>query len=187
MNTWSLSSRRSLGALSAVALCAVLTLSIFVAGAAGKGVKCVKGAEGGGLPAPRRSALHQGAEGQCDGHGHGQRQGLLLQRLRRAGQVHQICPGARLRTAAGGRPQRQAPAEGRQDLQAEGDREPDRSRRRRTTGTRTVRSDGDLQVGETGRREGPRARRSRQRGVLRRRCNLEPEARTLRPGGVGRR
>jgi hypothetical protein len=39
--------------LSAVALCAVLALSTCVAGAAGKGEKCVKGAEAAGCPLPR--------------------------------------------------------------------------------------------------------------------------------------
>jgi hypothetical protein len=52
MKTWSVSSRRSLGILATVALGAVLAMSIAVAGAAGKGTKCVKGAEAAGCPLP---------------------------------------------------------------------------------------------------------------------------------------
>jgi len=65
MNTWSLSSRRSLGALSAAGLCAVLALSICVAGAAGKGGKCVKGAEAAGCPLPAEARFVKELKGSA--------------------------------------------------------------------------------------------------------------------------
>ena len=65
MNTWSLSSRRSLGTLSAVALCTVLALSVFVTGAAGKGGKCVKGAEAAGCPLPAEARFVKELKGSA--------------------------------------------------------------------------------------------------------------------------
>lgn len=65
MNTWGLSSRRLPGALSAVALCAVLALSAFVAGAAGKGGRCVKGAEATGCPLPAETRFTKELKGSA--------------------------------------------------------------------------------------------------------------------------
>jgi hypothetical protein len=59
MKSWSVSSRRSLGVLSAVVMCAALVLSISVTGAAGKGGKCVKGAEAAGCPLPPESTFEK--------------------------------------------------------------------------------------------------------------------------------
>lgn len=66
MKTWSVSSRRSLGILSAVALCAALVLSISVTGAAGQGGKCVKGAEAIGCPLPAETAFDKKLKGGAD-------------------------------------------------------------------------------------------------------------------------
>ena len=65
MKSWSVSSCRSLGTLSAVALCAVLALSIFVTGAAGKGGKCVKGAEAAGCPLPAEARFYKDLNGSA--------------------------------------------------------------------------------------------------------------------------
>ena len=65
MKTWSFSSRRSLGTLSAMALCAVLVLSICVGGAAGKGGKCVKGAEAAGCPLPAEARFNKELKGSA--------------------------------------------------------------------------------------------------------------------------
>lgn len=59
MKSWSVSSRRSLAVLSAVALCAALALSISVAGAAGKDGRCAKGAEAVGCPLPAESRFEK--------------------------------------------------------------------------------------------------------------------------------
>src|SRR4051794_25408945 len=59
MKTWSVSSRRSLGTLSAVALCAALALSIFATGAAGGKPKCVKGAEAAGCTLPAEASFNK--------------------------------------------------------------------------------------------------------------------------------
>jgi hypothetical protein len=59
MKTWSVSSRRSLGVLSVVALCAALVLSVSVTGAAGKGGKCVEGAEAAGCPLPAEARFYK--------------------------------------------------------------------------------------------------------------------------------
>jgi hypothetical protein len=52
--------------LSAVALCAALVLSISVTGAAGKGAKCVKGAEVAGCPLPAETAFDKKLKGGAD-------------------------------------------------------------------------------------------------------------------------
>jgi hypothetical protein len=52
MKSWSVSPRRSLAVLSALALGAALILSFSVAGAGAKDGKCVKGAEAAGCPLP---------------------------------------------------------------------------------------------------------------------------------------
>ena len=62
----SVSSRRSFGVLSAVALCAALVLSISVAGAAGKDGKCVKGAEAAGCPLPAATTFDKKLKGSGD-------------------------------------------------------------------------------------------------------------------------
>lgn len=60
MKTWSVSSRRPLGTLLAVALCAALALSISATGAAGKGGKCAKGAEAPGCTLPEGTRFYKG-------------------------------------------------------------------------------------------------------------------------------
>ncbi|HKZ12210.1 MAG TPA: hypothetical protein VJL81_00050 [Solirubrobacterales bacterium] len=59
MKTWSVSSCRSLGSVAAVVLGAVLVLSIFVTGAAGRGGKCVKGAEAPGCTLPVEARFYK--------------------------------------------------------------------------------------------------------------------------------
>jgi hypothetical protein len=66
MKTWSLSSSRIRGVLSAVALCALLVLSTSVAGAAaGKG-KCVEGAEASGCQLPAEARFDKKLKGSGD-------------------------------------------------------------------------------------------------------------------------
>ena len=60
MKTWSVSSRRPLGTLLAVVLCAALALSISATGAAGKGGKCAKGAEAPGCTLPEGTRFYKG-------------------------------------------------------------------------------------------------------------------------------
>lgn len=66
MKSWSVSPRRSLAILSAVALGAALVLSISVAGAAGKDGKCAKGAEAAGCPLPAETAFDKKLKGSGD-------------------------------------------------------------------------------------------------------------------------
>jgi hypothetical protein len=66
MKSWSVSPRRSLATLFAVALGAALVLSISVAGAAGKDGKCVKGAEAAGCPLPAEAAFDKKLKGSGD-------------------------------------------------------------------------------------------------------------------------
>jgi hypothetical protein len=66
MKSWSVSPRRSLATLFAVALGAALVPSISVAGAAGKDGKCVKGAEAAGCPLPAEAAFDKKLKGSGD-------------------------------------------------------------------------------------------------------------------------
>src|SRR4051794_8387715 len=66
MKTWSESSRRTLASLSAVALCAVLALSISVAGATAGNPKCVKGAEAAGCALPAEATFDKKLKGSGD-------------------------------------------------------------------------------------------------------------------------
>jgi hypothetical protein len=66
MKAWSVSSRRSLGVLSAAALCALVALSICVTAAAGKGAKCVEGAEAPGCTLPAEARFDKKLRGSAD-------------------------------------------------------------------------------------------------------------------------
>ncbi|HXF31097.1 MAG TPA: hypothetical protein VN522_06210 [Solirubrobacterales bacterium] len=66
MKSWSVSSRRSPGILSALALCALLVLSIPVSGAAADKAKCVKGAEVAGCPLPAEAVFDKKLKGSGD-------------------------------------------------------------------------------------------------------------------------
>jgi len=65
MKTRSVSSRRSLGTWTGLALCALLVLSISAAGAAGKGGKCVKGAEAAGCTLPVEARFYKNLGGSA--------------------------------------------------------------------------------------------------------------------------